>query len=99
MPPGHLASGLYGVVRLVSRQVEATGVHDLVPCRHEVLHELVLRVRTGIDLRKSAQLRMRAEDQIDTRACPPIFLGFAIAALILVTGASGLPCRTHIEQV
>ena len=53
-----------------SGDVEAIGVHHLGPRRHEVLDELLLRVRARIDLRERAQLRVRAEDQVDPGAGP-----------------------------
>src|SRR5208282_6654973 len=40
---------------LARGEVEAIEIHHLVPRRHEVLHELLLRVRAGIDFRKRAQ--------------------------------------------
>ena len=49
-------------------KVEAVGVHHLGPGRHEVLRELLLRVGAGIDFREGAQLRVRAEDQVDAGA-------------------------------
>src|ERR1700730_15410650 len=52
-----------------SDEVVTTEVHHRVPRRHEVFHELLLRVRAGMDFRESAQLRVRPEDQVDTRAC------------------------------
>ena len=51
-------------------QIVAVQVHHLCPRRHEVLHELRLRIRARIDFRQGAQLRMRAEDQIDPGAGP-----------------------------
>src|ERR1700733_2585549 len=54
--------------RATSDEIEAVGVHHLVPRRHEVLHELLLRVRTAIDLGERAPLRVRAEDQVDAVA-------------------------------
>src|SRR3990167_1535003 len=50
-----------------SDKVEAIGVHHLGPRRHEVFHKLLLRVRARIDFRKRPQLRVRTEDQVDTR--------------------------------
>ena len=48
-----------------SGEVEAIGVHHLGPRRHEVLRELLLRVRARIDFRESAKLGVRTEDQVD----------------------------------
>src|SRR4051794_25759158 len=44
-----------------SGEVEAVEVHDLVPRRHEVPHELLLRVVGGVDLGEGTELRVRAE--------------------------------------
>src|SRR6266404_5560047 len=62
-----------------SGRVEAIEIHHLVPRRHEVLHELLLRVGAPVDLREGAQLRVRAEDQVDPRAGPPVRAGRAVA--------------------
>ena len=83
----------------VLREIEAVGVHHLGPRRHEVLHELLLRVRARIDFREGAKLRVRAEDQVDARAGPLDRFGLAVAALVHAIGARGLPLRAHVEQV
>ncbi len=53
-----------------SREVEAVEVHHLVPRSHEVTDELLLRVVTRVDFRDGAELRVRTEHEIDTRAGP-----------------------------
>src|SRR5215475_1355628 len=63
-------------------EVVAAQVHYLVPRRHEVFHELLLRVGRPIDFRKGAQLRVRTKDQVDPRAGPLRRLGLAVAALV-----------------
>src|SRR5262249_2339385 len=69
--------------RLLMRgDVEAVGVHHLGPPRPEVLHELLLRVRASVDFREGAELRVRAEDQVDAGGGPLERLGLAIAALV-----------------
>ena len=74
-------------------KVEAVRVHHLGPRRHEVLHELLLRVRARIDLREGAELRVRAEDQVDARAGPLDRVGLAVAALVhVVAGRLPLAC-------
>ena len=73
------------------REVEAVGVHHLGPGRHEVLHELLLRVRAGIDFREGAKLRVRTEDQVDAGAGPLDRLGLAVAALVDASS----PARCH----
>ena len=60
-----------GKIRLVkSRKVEAIEVHHLVPCRHEVMHERLLRIAAGIDFRERTELGVRAEHEIDDGSCP-----------------------------
>src|SRR4030095_916421 len=61
------------------RQVVAIEVHHLRPGRHEVLHELRLRIRASVDLRQGPELRVRPEDEIDTRAGPLDLARLAIA--------------------
>jgi hypothetical protein len=52
-------------------EVEAIEVHHLGPCRYEVFHKLLLRVRARICFREGAQLRVPNKDQVDTGAGPP----------------------------
>src|SRR5688572_16812377 len=70
-----------------SSNVEAVSVHHLGPRRHEVLYELLLRVRTPIDFREGAKLRMRAEDQVDGGGGPLRRLRLAVAALVHVVAS------------
>ena len=97
--PAVLLSSMRRAVQPGSGEVEAISVHHLGPGRHEVLHELLLRVRAGIDLREGAQLRVRTEDQVDARAGPLDRLGLAVAALVHAVGVGRLPFRAHVEQV
>ncbi len=46
----------YEACPLRSRKVEAIQVHHLVPGRHEVIDELLLRVRAPVDFRQGAEL-------------------------------------------
>src|SRR6516165_1372405 len=79
-------------------KVEAIEVHHLVPGSHEVFRKLLLRVRARIDFREGAQLRVRTEDQVGTRAGPLDRVRLAVAAL--EDAFSGwLPLRAHVEQV
>src|SRR5262249_19626802 len=81
----------------ISGEIEAIGVHHLGPGRHEILHERLFRVRTRIDFGEGAKLRVRAEDQVDTRAGPFQLMCLAVAALVkVVTGRH--PFRAHVEQ-
>ena len=53
-----------------------------------------------IDFRERAQLRVRAEDQVDAGAGPLDLARLAVAALVDAVGAGGrLPLRAHVEQV
>jgi hypothetical protein len=54
-----------GIHPLRSDEVEAIEIHDLVPRRDEIIHERLLGVVTGVDLRQSPELGVRTEDEID----------------------------------
>src|ERR1700749_4734486 len=82
----------------ISGEIEAVGVHHLGPRRHEVLHELLFRIRHAIDFRERTKLRVRAEDQVDAGGGPLDRVGLAIAALI-DSLAGVAPLRAHVEQV
>ena len=60
------------------RQVETVQVHDLVPGRHEVSNELLLRVARPVNFRQSLELRVGTEDQIDTGTGPLGLAGFRL---------------------
>src|SRR6266702_1952677 len=82
-----------------SAEIEAIEVHDLVPRRHEVTHELLLRVVSCVDLRDGTELRVRTEDEVDGGAGPLDLARHAIATLEHVLGRDGcLPLRAHVEQ-
>ena len=59
------------------RQVETVQVHDLVPGRHEVSNELLLRVAGPVDFGQSLELRVGTEAQIDTGTGPHGLAGLA----------------------
>src|SRR5882672_11191869 len=82
--PAILSRGLRLLQSLRSGVVEAIGIHHLGPRRHEVFHKLLLRVRARVDLREGAQLRVRAEDQVDAGAAPLDGLRLAVTALVRV---------------
>src|SRR6266540_6662828 len=83
-----------------SGEVEAIEVHDLVPRRHEVTHELLLRVVTCVDLRDASEWGVRTEDEIDGGACPLDLARRTIATLVHVLLRRGcLPLRAHVDQV
>ena len=83
-----------------STEVEAIEVHDLVPRRHEVTHELLLRVVTCVDLRDGSELGVRTEDEVDGGGGPLDLARGAIATLEHVLSRDGcLPLRAHVEQV
>ena len=79
-------------------QIEAISIHNLMPRGHEVLGELLLGVRASIDLRKSAQLRLRAEDEIGARGGPLLGAGLEVGAFKGLL-AGGLPLGAHVEEV
>src|SRR5439155_17618269 len=83
-----------------SRKVEAIKVHHLGPGPDEVLDELRLRIRASVDLGQGAELGVRTEDEIDTRAGPLDLAPLAIAPFEHVLGVRcRLPLRAHVEQV
>src|SRR5512136_2334273 len=85
---------------LRSRKVEAVKVHDLVPRRYKVVHELLLGVLTAIDLRDGPELGVRTEDEVDTGAGPLEFARGAITTFEHVCVFRGcLPRRAHVEQI
>ena len=71
-----------------SGEVEPIEVHDLVPRRHEVTHELLLRVVAGVDLREGAELGVRAEDEVDGGGGPLDLARRAVATLVDVLAES-----------
>jgi hypothetical protein len=54
----------------LSEKVVAIEVHHLVPGRHEVTHELLLRVVAGVDLRQRPELGVRTEDEVGRSSGP-----------------------------
>src|SRR5690348_450332 len=83
-----------------SGEVETVEVHDLVPRRDEVTHELLLRVVTRVELRDASELGVRTEDKVDGGARPLDLARLAVATLVHVLGRGGrLPLRAHVEQV
>ena len=85
---------------LNSGEVKAIQVHHLVPGRDKVMDKLLLRVRTSIHLGQGPELRVRTEDEIDTRAGPLDLARLAIAPFEHVLGIRDrLPLGAHVEQV
>ena len=85
---------------LESGQVEAIQVHHLGPRRHEVAHELLLRVGLRVHLRERAELRVRPEDEVHAGGRPLDVARLAIAPLEHVLRVRGrLPRGAHVEQV
>jgi hypothetical protein len=86
--------------RIRSGEVEAVKVHDLVPRRDKVVHELLLGVLASIDFRQGPELGVRTEDEVDTGAGPLEFARCAITTLEHVFVFRGcLPLRAHVEQI
>src|SRR5581483_559262 len=80
--------------------IVAIRVHDLRPCRHEVVYELVLRSGAGIDFREGTQLRVRTENQVDTCSGPLGGVRLTIASFVdAVFPVGRMPLRAHIQQV
>jgi hypothetical protein len=67
-------------------RVEAIEVHELVPRRHEVTHELALRVITGVDLRDASELGVRAEDEVNGAARSDDLAGHTTPTVVDVLG-------------
>jgi len=63
-------------------QIKSIEAHQLAPSRDEILRELLLRIGGGVDLSDGAQLRMRAEDEVDARASPSQFFALAVTTRI-----------------
>src|SRR4030065_32777 len=53
---------------LRSSEVETVKVHDFVPHRYKVMHELLLGVLTSVDFRQGPELGVRPEGEGDTGA-------------------------------
>src|SRR5689334_23339538 len=86
--------------RALSDKVEAIKIHDLVPGSHKVMHELLLRVVTRVDLRDGPELGVRAEDEVDGGGGPFELARGAVATLVQVFSRRGWrPRRAHVEQV
>src|SRR5688572_9994665 len=84
---------------LNSRDVEAIRIPHPRPCRHEVFHELLLRVRLCVKLGDGSELGVRAEDEVDGGAGPLGLARGAVATLVHVLIRAGcLPLRAHVEQ-
>jgi hypothetical protein len=85
---------------LRSGEVEAVKVHDFVPHRYKVVHELLPGVLTSVDFRQRPELGVRTEDEVDTGAGPLECARCAITTLEHVIVSRGcLPCRVHVEQI
>ena len=84
-------------------QIEAIVVHHFRPCRNEVVHELLLRVRAPIDFGDRTQLGVRTEDEVDAASRPLAFIRLPISAFVDSSRTIGfrrrLPLRSHVEQV
>src|SRR5882724_8790639 len=82
-----------------SDSVEPVEVHDLVPRSHEVVHELLLRVVAGVDLREGPQLGVRAEYEVDPAAGPRDVASGVVTLEGIGRLRRRLPRRAQIEQV
>ena len=69
--------------------LEAVGFHDLGPGRDEIRHEAFTRIILSIKLSQGPQLRVRAEDKVDSGRCPLHLIAAAIAHFKgIVTGCN-----------
>src|SRR5208282_163382 len=83
-----------------SGKIVAVQVHHFTPRSHEVFHERLFRVVTGVDFRDCPELGVRTKDKVDTGAGPLDFARFTIVPLKHTFGCcGGLPLRIHVEQV
>ena len=102
--PGAAGPGLRPNIRPPrSGEVEAVEVHHLGPRRHEVAHELLLRVVAGVDLGQGAQLRVRAEDEVDARcrstsARRSCGRGLRTRPRVLRTGFHSVPMSSRLTK-
>src|SRR5215831_9027335 len=75
-------------------------VHDLVPGCHEVTHESLLPVITGVDLGDCTKLRVRPKNEVRGRGGPLDLARSTISSFVGVLGGCRRPpCRAGIEQV
>src|SRR6266849_4049257 len=58
-----------------SRPIKSIEVHHLVPRRHEITDELLLRIRAAVHFRERAKLRVGAKHEIDAGGSPLRFTG------------------------
>ena len=81
-------------------EVESVKVHNLIPHRYKVVHELLRGVLTCVDFRQGPELGVRTEDEVDTGAGPLEFARCAITTLEHVFVFRGcIPGRAHVEQI
>src|ERR1700683_1308449 len=87
-----------------SRNIVAIEIHHFSPSSREVLHKLLLGIRARINFRKSTQLRLRTEDQIDASSRPLDLVRLPVAPFVQalrnpLNRTRSLPLRIHVEQV
>jgi hypothetical protein len=83
-----------------SGEVETVKIHDFVPHHYKVMKELLLGVVTSVDFRQGPELRVRAEDQVDTCAGPLECARCPVTTLEYVVVFRGyLPHCAHVEQI
>ena len=85
----------------ISGEVKAVQVHYPGPCRHEVFHKLLLRVRARIDFREGSELGVRTEDQVDTGTGPLDLVRLSVASFVDVFRVGGrLPfgCQSPFSE-
>src|SRR5438552_18725849 len=78
-------------------EIEAIKIHHFVPRRHEVTHELLLRVVTSIDFGERSELSVRTKDEVDGGGGPLELARGAIATLVDVRGRGRCPFGAHVQ--
>lgn len=79
--------------------VESVQVHHLDPSSDEILDQLLITASLGVHLRQSAELGVRAKDEVDAGTGPLLGSGLAVGALEEVAVTDGLPDGAHVEEV
>jgi len=78
-------------------QSESVSVHDLVPSRNEVGHELVLVIVLSVHFGDGPQLRVASKHKVVAGCGANIGAGGTVLGLVGV--ATGWrPCNAHVEQ-
>ena len=101
MSPGSLFCLATSSISLIAHgKVKTIKVHHLVPHHDKVIDELLLPIRTRIDLSQCAELGVRAKDKVHSGSGPLAFARLPIAAFKDVRlMRQRFPLRAHVEQI